>query len=134
MPRVSLKADPVQYALQALAEAAERLHAQVGRRLDEIAAIRVGVRSETLARTADPKKFAPKNRETADHSLPSCVALALADGKLDETQFEAERFLDPDVARLTGLVEAFADPDFEARLEGGPIGRASCRERVCQYE
>lgn len=122
MPEVSLKAYPVQYALQAPAEAAERLHDRVAGRLDAIDKIRVGVRAETLARTADPKKFAPKNRETADHSLPSCVAMALADGKLDEMQFHAERFLDPDVMRLTGLVDAFADADFEARLEGGRPG------------
>src|SRR3546814_20083121 len=50
MPRVSLKAYPVQYALQDLAEAAERLHAQVGRRLDEIAALRVGVRRSEARR------------------------------------------------------------------------------------
>ncbi len=122
LPDVSLKRYPVQYALQAPVEAAERLAPTVAGRLGEIAAIRVGVRQETLARAADPKKFAPKNRETADHSLPSCVAMALADGVLGEAQFEAGRFADPDVAALTLKVEPFADADFEARLVGGRPG------------
>lgn len=120
--RVSLKQFPAQYALQAPVAAATRLHDSVKHRLGDIRRIRAKVKHETLARAADPNKFRPLNRETADHSLPSCVAMALCDGVLTDAQFEGSRFLDDDVMRLTGLVEAVAEPSFEERFPTGRPG------------
>ena len=119
---VSLKQFPVQYALQAPVAAAIRLHAALRGRLDEVVAIRARVRPETLGRAADPDKFRPTDRETADHSLPSCVAMALCDGALTEHQFAAARFRDAEVMRLTGLVEAVGDQAFEQRFPTGRPG------------
>jgi 2-methylcitrate dehydratase len=119
---VSLKQFPVQYALQAPVAAAIRLHGALRGRLDEVMEIRARVRPETLARVADPEKFRPMDRETADHSLPSCVAMALCDGALTEHQFEAARFRDPDVMRLTALVEPVGDAAFERRFPAGRPG------------
>jgi 2-methylcitrate dehydratase len=125
--RVSLKEFPVQYALQAPVAAAVRLHEAIGDRFDSIRSIRVSVRQETLARAADPAKFKPANRETADHSLPCCVAMALCDGALTEAMFHANRFMDQDVLRLTALVEPLADAEFERRF---PTGRPGAVEVV----
>jgi 2-methylcitrate dehydratase len=124
---VSLKQYPVQYALQAPVAAAIRLHASLRGRLGEIVAIRARMRPEALARVADAEKFRPTDRETADHSLPSCVAMALCDGSLTEHQFEAARFRDPDVMRLTTLVEAVGDQEFDRRF---PNGRPAAVEVV----
>ena len=124
---VSLKQYPVQYALQAPVAAAIRLHASLRGRLEEIVAIRARMRPEALARVADAEKFRPTDRETADHSLPSCVAMALCDGALTEHQFEAARFRDPDVMRLTTLVEAVGDQEFDRRF---PNGRPAAVEVV----
>ncbi len=123
--RVSLKQFPAQYALQAPVAAATRLHDRVKKRLGDIRRIRIKVKHETLARAADPDKYHPLNRETADHSLPSCVAMALCDGVLTDAQFAGARFLDDDVMRLTGLSEAVGDPSFEARF---PMGRPGAVE------
>jgi 2-methylcitrate dehydratase len=123
--QVSLKQFPAQYALQAPVAAATRLHDSVKHRLGDIRRIRAKVKHETLARAADPNKFKPLNRETADHSLPSCVAMALCDGVLTDAQFEDNRFLDDDVMRLTGLVEAVAEPSFEELF---PLGRPGAVE------
>jgi 2-methylcitrate dehydratase len=120
LEQVSLKQFPVQYALQAPVAAAVRLHAGVAGRT--ITSIRARVKQETLARAADPDKFQPQNRETADHSLPSCVAMALLDGELTEAQFAAARFMDADVMHLTGLVEPVADADFDRRFPKGRPG------------
>ncbi len=122
LERVSLKQYPVQYALQAPVAAASRLHREIGGRHGAITAIRARVRRETLARAADPDKFDPPNRETADHSLPCCVAMALLDGAVTEAQFHAGRYRDPEVLRLTRLVEPVGDPDFEERFPGGRPG------------
>ena len=122
LEEVSLKQFPVQYALQAPVAAAIRLHGALHGRLEEVTAIRARVRPETLARAADPEKFRPTDRETADHSLPSCVAMALCDGVLTEHQFEAARFRDADVMRLTALVEPVGDAGFEQRFPTGRPG------------
>ena len=79
---VSLKRYPIQYALQAPAEAGADLHHQLAGRYDEISRIVISVHTRQLARAADPAKFRPANRETADHSLPVCVAMALRDGEV----------------------------------------------------
>ena len=39
--------------------------------------------------------MAPTTRETADHSLPYCVAVALLDGEVGLGQFTDERIADP---------------------------------------
>jgi 2-methylcitrate dehydratase len=49
-----------------------------------------------------PEKWLPQSRETADHSLPYIVAVALADGAITERQFDPVRFSDP---VLLGLVQ-----------------------------
>ena len=127
LEEVSLKQFPVQYALQAPVAAAIQLHRALRGRLGEVTAIRARVRAETLTRAADPDKFRPTDRETADHSLPSCVAMALCDGALTEHQFAAARFRDPDVMRLTALVEPMGDAGFERSF---PTGRPGAVEVV----
>src|SRR2546425_9736486 len=38
----------------------------------------------------DPEKWRPKTRETADHSLPYCTAVALADGDVRSEEHTSE--------------------------------------------
>ena len=45
----------------------------------------------------DPELWAPKTRETADHSMLFSVACAIADGKVVPDSFEKKRFLDADI-------------------------------------
>lgn len=61
-----------------------------------------------------PEIWRPETRETADHSLPFCVAAALLDGEITPATFDAERYRDPDVLDLMSrceikLNDAFAD-------------------------
>jgi 2-methylcitrate dehydratase len=53
------------------------------------------IRVETIARAADilsdPAKYRPTSKETADHSLPYCLAVAVADGQVTPRQFTNER-------------------------------------------
>ncbi len=48
----------------------------------------------------DPELWAPKTRETADHSMLIAIALGLIDGTITPESFETERFLDQDVLNL----------------------------------
>lgn len=124
---VSLKRYPVQFALQAPVEAAAELHPQLKGRHDEIASIAISVPTRQLARAADPAKFRPANRETADHSLPVCVAMALRDGAVDERQFESNRFKHPDIQALVDKTTALGSDDFDRRLGNGRPGMIEVR-------
>ncbi|MFO7655078.1 MAG: MmgE/PrpD family protein [Candidatus Krumholzibacteriia bacterium] len=76
------------------------------------------VRIRSLARAADiladPSKYDPLTRETADHSLPYCVAAAIVDRKVTPEQFTRERIMDPLVRSQLPKVKVIADKEIEA--------------------
>jgi 2-methylcitrate dehydratase len=119
---VSLKRYPIQYGLQAPAEAAAQLHAELKGKLDQIFGITVSVNTRQLARAADPAKFMPANRETADHSLPACVAMALCDGEVSEQQFDSGRYMDADVKNLISKTKAIGNDRFDREFAKGRPG------------
>ena len=74
--------------------------------LDQIVDIEVGsfdVAIEIIGR--DPEKWHPKARETADHSLPFCVAVSLADGEISPQSFSRKRFEDKAMLALMQKVK-----------------------------
>ena len=117
--RASLKRYPIQYALQAPVEAAVELSGKLKGKLDQIVAIEATMRPSQLGNIADPAKFKPANRETADHSLPACVAMALVDGKLTDQQFEHGRFRDADIVALLGKSKATPSEELNQRFPRG---------------
>ncbi|HEY9281143.1 MAG TPA: MmgE/PrpD family protein [Eoetvoesiella sp.] len=117
--RVSFKRFPVQYTLQSPVEAALDLRARLQGDVSAIKKIEIEVHALTCKRTADPTKYRPENRETADHSMPCCVALALLDGKLDTDQFEQGRWADEDVRALMGRIQVLASDELEREYPNG---------------
>jgi len=76
---------------------------------------------------ADPSRWAPATRETADHSLPYCVAVALLDGAVSDASFADARLRDPALARLMRKVRVREDRRLtDAYPEGAP-GRVTIR-------
>lgn len=57
----------------------------------------------------------PATRETADHSIPYCVAAALLDGAVTEKSFAAKRIHDPRIAALIERTTIREDPAFSRR-------------------
>ncbi|MBV7482199.1 MmgE/PrpD family protein [Bordetella sp. BOR01] len=117
----SFKQFPVQFELQTPNEVALRLHAQLGGQ--PIERVEITVPPITAKRTADPSKFKPANRETADHSLPVTVAMSLLDGKLTAAQFERDRWAAADVLELVQRTTVHADGSLAERY---PQGRPAC--------
>ena len=121
--RVSFKLYPVQFELQTPVEMAIALHEQVKRAGSAIASIVIQVPPAAIGRVADPAKFKPANRETADHSLPVCVAMALLDGELTASQFESDRWASADVAALVGRTKVEANAEYpRLHPRGRPAG------------
>jgi 2-methylcitrate dehydratase len=71
----------------------------------------------TLARAADiladPSKYDPRTKETADHSLPYCIAAALVDRQVTPAQFTEDRIMDPTIRAQLQKVEVVADDEAE---------------------
>jgi 2-methylcitrate dehydratase len=77
-----------------------------------------GVEVKTIARAADilsdPSKYDPQSKETADHSLPYCLAAACARGKVTPQEFEDDSIQDPAIRKFLPLIKVSAEPDYEA--------------------
>ena len=67
----------------------------------------------------DPEKYRPKTRETADHSLPYCVAVALMEGDVTDESFDDHHLANAELIDLTGRVLLHRDADCNARYPKG---------------
>jgi 2-methylcitrate dehydratase len=109
----ALKAYPVEWLIQSPVTAALRLVGKHDIRPAQVAAIRI----ETIARAADiladPAKYRPTSRETADHSLPYCIAAAITDRTLTPASFDAQRFADPALIALMDRMTESVGEGFE---------------------
>jgi 2-methylcitrate dehydratase len=86
-------------------------------RLEEIEAIEVDTYYLTHHEIgSDPAKWAPTSRETADHSLPYLLAVALLDGEIDQRSCSPERIADPAIRPLLAKIQIRERPEFTARF------------------
>ncbi|WP_304129744.1 MmgE/PrpD family protein [Ignavibacterium album] len=71
----------------------------------------------TIARACDilfdPHKYRPESRETADHSLPYCIAAALVDHKITTSSFSEEKLKDPRIWEVIDKIHGEASEEFE---------------------
>jgi 2-methylcitrate dehydratase len=75
------------------------------------------VHIRSLARAADiladPSKYDPRSKETADHSLPYVIAAAIVDRQVTPQQFTQAKINDPKIRAQLRKVEVVADPEIE---------------------
>lgn len=113
-----IKHYPVEYHAQSAVEASLALREELVKSEGEavLAAVKdveIGsydVAVEIIGR--DPEKWRPQTRETADHSFPYCVAVALLDGKVTLRSFEQKRMADPALQALIQRVRVVEQPEF----------------------
>lgn len=105
----SIKYFPVQIHTQAGAAMALELRDEFD--LGELEHIRIETYGVAVRNAAgEPEKWDPKTRETADHSLPYVVAVALTDGVVTPRSFDGKRIQDPRLRPLMRRVEVSEDP------------------------
>ena len=75
----------------------------------------------------DPEKWRPKTRETADHSLPYCTAVALVDGEVTEESFAEGRFTDPVLLELVSKTQVHRDAELSKRYPRGIPNRLTLK-------
>jgi 2-methylcitrate dehydratase len=110
--RPNMKIFPVRDSCQLVILTALELRKKVSP--DKIKSLHVKIYGSAY-RTAvalSPNLWAPKTRETADHSIPFSIVVALLDGDVTPETFRKKRYLDPDVVNLLGQMTCDEDPGF----------------------
>ena len=137
-----IKHYPVEYHAQTAVEAAllvrkELLQEYGGDRdkaLDAITDIEIGsydVAIEIIGR--DPEKWRPRTRETADHSFPYCVAVALKEGDITLKSFGAKRLAEPQLHTLMSKVRVVAPEEFRGCYPAAMPTRLTVRTTTRQF-
>jgi 2-methylcitrate dehydratase len=125
LPKTSIKFVPAEYHSQSAIAAAFSLRTKIEDpsmiQSIEIATFRVAV--EIIGK--DPEKWRPKTRETADHSLPYCTAVALVDGEITARQFSDERLADAALIDLVSRTQIVEDPKLTAGYPAGIPNRVT---------
>jgi 2-methylcitrate dehydratase len=110
---------PAEYHSQSAIDAALQLRPEGGD-VRNISAIDIHTFDAAVDIIAnDPEKWRPSTRETADHSLPYCTAVALADGDVTLAQFDPKRFTDPGLLELVAKIKVHRDAALTARYPNG---------------
>ena len=117
--KTSIKFWPAEYHSQSAIHAALELRPQIG----DVSQIKsLDIHSFDAAVDIigkDPEKWRPKTRETADHSLPYCTAVALTDGDVTLDSFSDERLRDETLLALVAKIKIHRDAGLTARYPRG---------------
>lgn len=85
----------------------------------------------TIARACDilfdPQKYKPESRETADHSLPYCIAAAIVDRKITTQTFSDEKLKDERILEVINKIHGVASLEFEKMFPEKQPSRVTIR-------
>ncbi len=87
----------------------------------------------TIARACDilfdPHKYRPESRETADHSLPYCIAAAIVDRQITTQTFSDEKLKDPRIWNVIDKIKGEASVEFEQMFPAKQPSRVRVRTK-----
>lgn len=109
-----MKSFPIEALSHAPLTAMMKCVKENGIKPDEVAEIKVEVIARAADILGDPHKYRPNSKETADHSLPYCMAVGLVDGMVTPLQFKESRVMDPKLIPVMDMVKVVANDEFEA--------------------
>jgi 2-methylcitrate dehydratase len=90
--------------------------------VDQIEWIDIELSARAVHHVADPPKYDPHTRETADHSLPYMLAVNLIDGTLNLDSYRPERIRDPNLRPLMNKIRVTPNERFSQIRETGHYG------------
>jgi 2-methylcitrate dehydratase len=119
MTKTYIKFWPVEYHAQSAVEVILQLRNSIGdwRMVRSIDVHTFDAAVDIIGK--DPEKYRPKTRETADHSLPYCVAVALKEGDVGLDSFDDAHLADKELIELTNRVKLYRDPSANERYPRG---------------
>ena len=91
------------------------LNAMIKNNLDytDIEEVRVTAFAQAYDILFDPTKYRPESRETADHSLPYCMAVAIVDKKISTASFSDAKLKDPRIFEVIDKIKGEPSIEFE---------------------
>ncbi len=96
--------------------------------IDDIETITIDTYAVAKGMMADtPSRWAPLTTETADHSLPYVVSVALVDGGITYDAFNLERLRDPQLATLMNRIAVDDADDLTAQYPDASPSRITVR-------
>ena len=111
----SIKQFPLGQYSQTVAQAALEVRELYGQP-EEIAQVNIStLQTAVNIMAGEPEKWTPKNRETADHSMPYTAAVALMFGTVESRHFDDEFLKDPDLLELVSKVTVSVSNEANAR-------------------
>ncbi|HZT42471.1 MAG TPA: MmgE/PrpD family protein [Chthonomonadaceae bacterium] len=114
-----IKYYPAEYHSQSAIDAALDLRPQLGS-VDEIDKITIETFNAAVEIIGgEPEKWRPTTRETADHSLPYCVAVALTDGRVTLDSFDDAHLHDEQLLSLVQKIEVKANAELNKKYPEG---------------
>ena len=126
-----LKCLPICYHGQSAVFAALDLRKQVA--VNDIDEVMVdGYKAAHMMMGNDPTRWAPATRETADHSMPYVVAMALLDGAVTDASFTPARLADPAMAAMMAKIKMQSDAGLEKFYPEGAPARGHIRTKAGQ--
>lgn len=120
----SIKYYPAEYHAQGAIEAALVIRKEMRREdIHSIQSIDVKTFKTAIEIIGgEREKWHPQFRETADHSMPYCIAVSLMDGEVGELQFSKKRMRDPRLYELIERVKIEEDSPYSRMYpQGVPV-------------
>jgi 2-methylcitrate dehydratase len=114
IPRCGMKLFPTEALTHAPISAVLDLVTAHDLRPEQIAKVHVRSLARAADILADPSKYDPRSKETADHSLPYVLAAAIVDRQVTPAQFTDEKIADPRLRAQLRKIAVVADPAIEA--------------------
>jgi 2-methylcitrate dehydratase len=110
---------PAEYHSQSAIDAALQLRPQVGdaREIDHILIESFEAAVSIIG--SEPEKWRPTSRETADHSMGYCVAVALLDGDVTQASFSEQRIRDRETLQLLDKIKIIETDECNAGYPDG---------------
>jgi len=122
-----IKYFPAEYHSQSAIWAALELRRQV-ERVEDIVSVLVETHEAGYTILAkDHEKWSPQSRETADHSLPYIVGMALLEGRVGASTFTPGKFRHPRVLEFLKRITVREDPDLTAMYPGSIANRVTVK-------
>jgi len=75
----------------------------------------------------DPEKWNPMTKETADHSLPYIVAMALLEGTVDNSTYTEKKYRDPKVLAFLKKITVVEDKELSAKYPEAVANRVTVK-------
>jgi 2-methylcitrate dehydratase len=133
LPRTCLKQYPAAYIIHASIDAAlsvRREHRLTADMIDTVEVAGFGWLIEDMVHGMGGRsRYDIDARETADHSLPYCVAASLLDGEYTHEQLANRRWEDADLRAMLARVKCVHDPDLDGGFPARRPGRVTVHLR-----